>query len=309
MNPIVDEAIDFIFERSRETKSVMTTIAAPPYNKMWDGVSPGNYGNMIDALDTQQEVLSDKAALTSLAAAEWDHDIALLLADAVYGSSLARVKWKNDPVKLHLFQGLRHGGVGRDEAYRQALDFESSWRAASPAWIFNPPLTLALFKQRREALRTREDAHIEAEKTESRERSLFHVMANDVNEISMDWYETATTWFGPNTVPGALVRTIPTTYDPDRPPGALVFKETMSAAPNQVLLKWRAPRGEKFFLRAKGPGQSEWQTIVENETFKEWVGLGLTAGVWQFEGWATNQFGTGPTSGIITVNVSATAVA
>lgn len=309
MNPIVDEAIDFIFERARETKVVMTTLVAPPYNKMWEGISPNNFDGMIDALDEQQDVLTDKATLTSLAAAEWDHDIALLLADAVYGSSLARVKWKGDPVRRHLFEGLRNSAGGREEGYRAALDFESSWRAADAAWVFNPPLTLALFKQRREALRLRESAHIEADKTESLERSLFHVMANDVNEISVDWYETATTWFGPNTVPGALVRTIPTTYDPNRAPGVLAFKEMVSPAPNQMHLKWRAPRGEKFYIRAKGPGQPSFLNILDGVTDREWLGLGLAAGAWQLEGWATNQFGTGATSGVITVNIAAVAVA
>jgi hypothetical protein len=309
MTPIVDEAIDFIFERARSTNEVMTQLVAPPYNWMWTGLSPGNYGNQIEALDLQLEVLTDKESATAVAAAQWDYDISLLLADAGFGASLGRVKYKHDPVRLHLFEGLRHGGGGREESYRQALDFEGSWRAADPAWIFRAPLTLALFKQRREALRGREDAYVTADKNEARERSLFHVMANDLNAISVDWYETATTWFGANTVPGALIRTIPTTYDPARPPGALAFTESMSAAPNQVHLKWRAPRGEKFFLKAKGPGQTEWQMILENATDKEWVGLGLAAGAWQFEGWATNQFGTGASSGIITVNVAATAVA
>ena len=172
MNPIVDEAIDFIFERSRATKSTMTTLGGPPYNWSWAGLSANNYQDQIAQMDDLLDVLNEKETITSVAAAQWDHDIALLLADAVFGSSLARVKYKNNPVLLHLFEGLRHGGGGREVSYRQALEFEKSWKAADAAWVFQPGLTLALFKQRREALRTREDAHVDAEKAEAVERAV-----------------------------------------------------------------------------------------------------------------------------------------
>ena len=49
---------------------------------------------------------------------------------------------------------------------------------------------------------------MQAEKTESRERSLFHVMANDVNTTAVDWYETATTWFGASVKPIASIQRI-----------------------------------------------------------------------------------------------------
>jgi hypothetical protein len=309
MNPIVDEAIDFIFERSRETKSVMVTLGQPPHNWTWTGVSSGNYENLIKAMDDQLVLLGDKEAVTSVAAAQWDHDISLLLADAVFGSSLARVKYKNNPVLLHLFEGLRHGGGGREVSYKQALEFEKSWKAADPSWVFQPGLTLAQFKLRREALRTREDAHVDAEKAEAVERAQFHVLANDVNEVAVDWYAVATATFGPNTVAGALVRTIPTTYNPAQPPGQLVFTAHMAVAPNQAHLLWRAPRGEKYFISGKGPNDAQFQLLLDDVTDKEWVGLGLASGLWQFQGYATNEFGQGPVSDVVSINVPAIAAA
>ena len=309
MNPIVDEAIDFIFERSRATKSIMVTLAAPPYGWQWPGLSASNYRDQIGRMDEQLEVLSERETTTSVAAAQWDHDINLLLADAIFGANLARVKYKKNPVLLHLFEGLRHGGGGREVSYRQALEFESSWKAADAAWVFQPGLTLALFKQRREALRTREEAHVDAEKAEARERALFHVMANEVNEVAVDWYEVATATFGPDSVPGALVRTIPTTYNPSQPPGELVFTAHMAVAPNQGHLLWRAPRGEKYFISGKGPNDAQFQLLLDGVTDREWVGLGLAAGLWQFHGYATNAFGQGVVSKVVPVNIPAAAAA
>ena len=309
MNPIVDEAIDFIFERSRATKSTMITLAAPPYGWQWTGLSTNNYRDQIVRMDDQLSVLSERETTTSVAAAQWDHDINLLLADAVFGSALARVKYKHDPVRLHLFEGLRHSGGGREVSYRQALEFEKSWKAADPAWVFQPLLTLALFKQRREALRTREDAHVDAEKAEAVERAQFHVLANEVNEVAVDWYEVATATFGPDTVAGALIRTIPTTYNPSQPPGELVFTAHLAVAPNQGHLLWRAPRGEKYYISGQGPNDAQFQLLLDGVTDREWIGLGLAAGLWQFQGYATNQFGPGAVSEIVSINVPAVAVA
>ena len=309
MNPIVDEAIDFIFERSRATKSTMVTLGAAPYSWTWTSMSAENYRSLITMMDDRLGVLNEKETTTSVAAAQWDHDISLLLADAIFGSSLARVKYKNNPVLLHLFEGLRHSGGGREVSYRQALEFEKSWKAADAAWVFQPGLTLALFKQRREALRTREDAHVDAEKAEAVERAQFHVLANEVNEVAVDWYEVATATFGPDSVAGALVRTIPTTYNPSQPPGELVFTAHMAVAPNQAHLLWRAPRGEKYFISGKGPNDAQFQLLLDDVTDREWIGLGLAAGLWQFKGYATNAFGQGAGSEIVSINIAATAAA
>jgi hypothetical protein len=310
MNPVVDEAIDFIYGRARDTKAVMTTLTNAPYNWSWGGISPENFRNMIDGLNTQMEVLNNAETATSLAAGLWDREIASLLGQSMLGASAARAKWVRDAVKLQFFQGLRHGGRGRDVSYHQLLDFESAWRTTDPAWVFETGLTLAIFKQRREALRLGlEVAHVDAEKNEAKERSILHLMANDVNEVCVGWYEVATSKFDPDSVPGALVRTIPTTYNPSQPPGPLQFTAHMAVAPNQVHLLWRAPRGEKFFISGKGPGDAQFQLLLDGGTDKEWIGMGVAAGAWEFKGHATNQFGQGAESEIVAVNVPAAAAA
>lgn len=310
MNPIVDEAIDFIYGRARDTKSVMTTLSNQPYGWSWGGMSPENFRNLIDTLNGQMEVLNDAESATSLKAALWDQEIVSLLDLSMLGASSARVKWAHDGVRLPLFQGLRHGGRGRDVSYHQVLEFESAWRTADPNWVFDLGLTLAAFKQRREALRlVLEVAHIDTANLEARQRSILHTMANDVNEVSTGWYEVATAKFDPDSVPGALIRTIPTTYDPAQPPGPLQFTAHMAVAPNQVHLIWRAARGEKFFIWGKGPGDAQFQLLLDGVTDKEWIGMGLTAGSWEFKGYATNQFGQGAESEIVSINIPAAAVA
>ena len=304
MDPM-DESLDFVFERALSTKGLMFRLQDPPFTWSWRGISANNFSDQLRALDDQLARLKDFEAGTTGAGALWDQDLDLLLEDSSLGTRLARVEFQNDRFKSSLFANLRNNGAGRGVRYEQALDFEVAWKKADALWVFKPGLTLANFTLRRKAIRTREEAYDIAQRDERNERLFLHSMADDLNAICVDWYEVGTATFGEHTVPGQLIRTIPTTYDPSRPPGRLEFSAHMSVAPNQVHLKWRAPRGEKSFIQAKGPGAAAPTVILDGVTDNEWVGLGLGAGLWEFSGYATNQFGQGLTSEVVQVNIAA----
>lgn len=301
----MDESLDFVFERALSTKGLMFRLLQPPSNWSWRGLSPNNFSDQLRGLDDQLVRLKEFEAGTTGAGALWDQDLDLLLADSSLGTRLARVEFQNDRFKSSLFASLRNNGTSRVARYEQALDFEVAWKKADAQWVFKSGLTLADFTLRRKAIRTREEAHDIAERDERNERLLLHSQADDLNAVCVDWYEVATATFAEHTVPGQLVRSIPTTYDPNRPPGRLEFVAHMSVAPNQVHLKWRAPRGEKHFIFGKGPGASEPTLMLDGVTDREWVGLGLSAGLWEFQGYARNQFGQGPASDAVQVTIAA----
>jgi hypothetical protein len=300
-----DPTLDFILERARPTRAIMTTLAAAPYNFQWDGISPNNFQNMIDGVDTQVEALAEGEAGTTDAAAFWDQDLDLLIADAALGTRLGRVKYADDAVKLRHFELLRYPNSGRNGRYLQALGFEKAWKKVNPAWVFKTGLTQAQFKTRRLAIVGREEAHVEAITDERNERALLHSMADAVNQICVKWYDVATATYGSDTVAGQLIRTIPTTYDPNRVPGRLRFTAHLSAAPNHGHLIWRAARGHKFYILARRPGAPEYELILDGVTDNEWMGLGLMPGVWSIKGYATNQFGQGEESEVVTFTVAA----
>ena len=122
---------------------------------------------------------------------------------------------------------------------------------------------------------------------------------------SVKWYDMATATFAEPTVAGQLVRTIPTTYDPNRAPRRLRFTAHLSTAPNHGHLIWRAARGQRSYILAKWPGAPEFELILEGVTDHEWMGLGLMPGAWQFKGYATNQHGQGEESEVVTLTVAA----
>ena len=255
------------------------------------------------------ETLSGAESGTQLAAADWDHALDGLLDDVSLGIRLARVRFKDQPVKLRLFEGLRASGQSRPSRYEQALDFESSWAKTDPAWTFKPSVTLASFRTRRKAIKDKEDAHMTAYKDEQHERAVLHDLVDKVNRISVDWYEEASATFDAETVAGQLIRTIPTTYDPNRPPGQLIFTQHISPAPNQIQLFWRAARGEQYFILGQGPDSAVFELIIDGITETEWVGQGLLPGLWRFKGYARNQFGNGLESPVVEVTVAVAAAA
>lgn len=305
LNPPFDD----IMERALDTHAVMNELAAPPQNWLWDGPSPGSCGSLIQSVEAQVVVLTDAGTAVTVAAGDLDLTLARLSGDAQLGVRLARIKFKELPVKLALFDDLVLDSTGRDVQSKYALDFEASWERADAAWIFKPAMTLASYTLRRESIPGKLKTLVAAEKNEQHDRAYLHSLAAALNTMSVDWYESATATFAPGTVSGQLVRTIPTTYDPNRPPARLEFSQHLSPAPSQVRLKWRAARGEHFFIAAQQPGTSTFDVILDNVTDTHWMGEGLAAGPWKFKGHAVNQFGAGPESEVVEITVPAVSAA
>lgn len=300
-----DESLNFILERSLDTHQTMLTLSAPPYGWAWSGESPGSFLGRLDFVNAQIPILARAEAATGGAATQWDLELAGLIADAQLGTHLARVRYQNQPGKLQYFRNLEYRGTGRDARYAQALAFEVSWEKAEPNWVFKPGLTLAAYRARREAVpMITERAHVSAAKEEQHQRAILHDWADEMNKVCVNWYAVATATFAEDTVPGQLVRTIPTTYNPNRPPGQFLFTSHMSGAPNSAHLLWRAARGEKFYILAQAPGSNSFDLILDGVTIKEWMGLGLSAGLWQFKGYATNAQGTGEESEVVEVSIA-----
>ena len=254
--------------------------------------------------------LSLAEAATSLAARQWDLALDGLIDDAQLGRNMARYRYKEAADKLFLFDSLGYRSTGRDGCYTQALGFQAAWQKVESAWVFKQNLTLANYSARREAVvTTLQLAHFNAVAAECHQRAILHAWADELNQVSVQWYAVATSNFAEHTVEGQLIRTIPTTYNPNRPPGQLDFTAHMSTAPNSVHLIWRAPRGEHFTILSMPPGATQNEVLIENITDKEWMGLGLAAGLWKFKAFAKNAYGAAVESEVVQVSIANTQAA
>ncbi len=305
----LDETLTFALERALSTEVTMELLARPPYAWTWEAVPLGEYSARINVARVQEAAVCTAVAHLSYTATAWDQAIEALLADVSFGQPMARLKFKADPARLRLFNGLRLNNTGREARHRQALDFETSWAKADATWIFKDGLTLEIFRERRRALRDLEEAYFAAVKDEQFARASLRTQAAALNELSMDWYEAATITFAADTVPGQLVRSIPTTYDPNRPPGPLVFTRNESDGAGRGELSWRSPRARRFTLYAMRPGASVWEPLLRDTEEHSWSAEDLAPGLWRFKGHAQNNFGEGTESEAVEIAVAAMAAA
>ena len=294
--------LPFIKARGAKTFLVMNEIVS-----VWmapDFLSPNNFNERVVSLTTLDNTLADKEALQTAAAGAFDATLEAWHEETVLALKMGRLAFA-DTDKAHLWSTLTANGGGRDRITREGRDLESAWKASDPTWKPKPTLTLAVFQAHRTLSTTRQDAFNTADNNADIARAALHLQADYVYDLCVTWYEMATANFGLDTVEGELIRTIPTTYNPNQAPGQLQFPEYLSPAPNQMKLVWTAARGEHFNIYAKAPGATEFTKFLDNVTFTHWMGEGVMAGPWSFRGEALNESGAGELSGIVTIPVLA----
>jgi hypothetical protein len=291
--------------RSTETQIVMNTLASGTPSWSAPGItSPGNFLNMIQDLGTQDNLLSLKEVQLSIAASQWDNILGPWHAASVTVLKLGRAEFRGTP-KGGAWTRLKANGQSRDRITKEGTELENTWNETNPAWVPKPEITFTTFKAYRTTGETKGRAHSVADKAASNERGMLITQANTIYDICVKWYELATGYFGTDTPQGILIRTIPTTYNPDQAPGQLRFPLRFSPAPGALQLKWEAARGERFNIYGKAPGSDEFVKLLDHVTVKEWVTYGLTPGIWALKGEAINADGLGEMSEVIVVPVIA----
>lgn len=294
--------LPLIKDRGEKTFLVMNQIVnvyqAPAFP------SPNNFHDQANAVGTQELFVLNKSVLTSAAAGDLDLTLGPWHDDSVLTLKVGRVVF-SDAKTAPTWNRVTANGGGRDRIISEGNELVLAWEASNPAWMPKPAKTLALFKGLQTAADLKFKAWKLAETIEEQERGLLWTMADDVWDLSVAWYEMATAAFGPETPQGILIRTIPTSYDPNKAPGQLHFTEHFSPAPSQVKLVWAATRGQHFNIYAKAPGALEWTKILNNVTQTSWMGQSLQPGDWLFRGEAVNADGLGEMSLPITVPISA----
>ncbi len=302
------QSVDGIMERAEKTGGVMQLVAQEA-GWVWPELDPVEFAQRVQEAGEQEVELVGAAAGVRVASGRLDLEMDKVVEEVSLGLRLARLRFKGQMARAGLFAGLRLNNTGRESRQQQALDFELSWKKADPIWVFKEGLSLAVFRAQRLALRDLDEAHLTAVKDETFTRGRWHDSARWLHEQCVDWYEAATATFDEGTVPGQLIRTIPTTYDPNRPPGPLVFTRAESPAAGAAALRWRSPRGEKFIIWVLAPGATAWTKLLDGVKENSWSAEKLAAGTWRCKGRAFNKFGEGTESEVVTVPVAAVAAA
>lgn len=298
--------LPFITQRAEKTVLVMEQIVS-----VWQApnfISPTNYGDLVATLTPTSAILTDMESLTDAAAGAWDMVLQPWHDASVTTVEVARGAFK-DTQFASVWRSLRANGKGREIITRQGTAIEMAWKSSGITWKPTTALTYAVFCAYRTNAKTKADLYGAAKNNEDVARGILNDLANNIYDLSVRWYEMATGAFAPDTPQGSLIRTIPTSYDPDEAPGRLHFQEHYSPAPNQLRLGWHAARGQRYNIYAKRPGAAVYELILTEITTTSWMGEGLEAGPWQFKGEAINAEGLGEMSIEVTISVANAAAA
>ena len=270
-------------DRNQKTFLVMNQIE-PVYSAP-EFISANNFNGLAQGVITQEGVLGLAEAAQSVAAGLLDEALATWHEDSVLAVKVGRVKFAaNNPA----WRKLTANGGGRDRIISEGHKIAEAWRKSDPLWVPQAGRTLTAFELRGTAAVAKFNAHSAAETGADTERGMLWDKVDFMWDLCVQWYEMATAAFAADTPTGYLIRTIPTTYNPNEAPGQLQFTQVFSPAPNQLKLEWQAPRGHHFNIFAKMPGALEFTQILLNGTQTSWMGEGMTAGEWMFKGEAKN---------------------
>jgi hypothetical protein len=293
-----------IKDRASQTSVVMLQLVNNPPN--WsapDFLSPQNFKDMVDSILPQENLLSLREAALAVAAGAWDQVLNPWHKESVTVLALGRPKFR-DTDKAPAWRNIRADQNSRDRIMATGRDIIAAWETSDALWTPKPGLTLVAYKGRQTQAVLKNNAHDVADKAMDIQRGVLNDLANEVYDLCVRWYEVATGYWSEDTVEGSLIRTIPTSYNPDQLPGQLQFKLHLSPAPNSVQLGWEAARGEHYDIYALAPGAPEFVKILSDVTQTSWQGNGLVAGPWAFKGEAKNADGTGAVSDVIVVPVA-----
>jgi len=296
------EPLSYIRDRAVATHLVMAQIetdwTAPGF------ITPAAFAVLITNLNAQVNLLSAREAELALVAGEWDAALGLWHKSSVCVTQVARGAFQGTD-KAGAWRNVRARRGSREKITVAGQGIESAWIAADAAWVPKSGLALTDYQVLKNASLNKQAAHSAAERNTNLERATLGARADDLYDLSVQWYLMATGAFPVGTINGDLIRTIPTQYNPNVLPGRLNFSQHFSPAAGLVELVWSATRATTYNLFGKSPLGTQFELILEGTAQTSWVGTGLAAGTWAFKGEAVNASGTGGSSPVTIVPVAA----
>lgn len=197
---------------------------------VWDEKSLSEYDFEIRSCQRQVEKVSRMAAEVTAHIGLLDAKLALLHEWTVDALTMARVRFRRDPVAVVLLKGLSANSHSRSETMAEAVEFLSLWQSVGPTWSPMEEITLATFSAfYAECKQLLEDYSDKRAELRGEENNL-NLLMESLHDLNIAWYTCATTIFRKGSPAGEMIRgTIPTTT-PQKPATDLVLAPALKAA-------------------------------------------------------------------------------
>ena len=224
----MSQTLEFVKDRATKTIAAAKAVAA---QWTWQEKTVAQMNAAVVAIvgdNTVTPVLPGQEKITSAAEQEmvnarsaWDAKLDTLHKLTMQGVSMAKNRYRNDPIKLSLVADLSARGDSRAAILEEALNWETAWSKAEPGWSPLATNTLAAFSPLRLLCAEPLQQDYKDKLSAWREQAgILNQMAHALEDVNEAWYSDALDVFPAGTAEGDMIRgTIPPTYTPppDKP--------------------------------------------------------------------------------------------
>ncbi|MEI7534553.1 MAG: hypothetical protein WCK57_09300 [Verrucomicrobiae bacterium] len=220
------ESIIFVKERATKTIAAAQQLAAQwtwqektiPQMKAALTAITGDNTVTPPVIGQEKTASAAEKAMTD-ARALWDKSLDQLHRLTMQGVSMAKSRYRNDPVKLALVENLTARGDSRPVILDEALEWETAWNEVEPTWNPLPANTLTAFGAlRAQCLKALQDDYKNKNSAWREQAGILNQLVANLEDMNVAWYSDATDVFAEGTAEGDMIRgTIPTTCSPPPP--------------------------------------------------------------------------------------------
>lgn len=301
-------SIEFTRTRTQATHDTQASLAAAP-GWVWTEKTVIGWGEEIALLDAAVAAESAKRTQWRNAAEQWQADIdsiQLLTRDVARAGAY---HFRNDPVKLSLFESLVTDGRSRADIYDQGLAARDAWQEADPAWELSETDTVTAFSDLLSGCLVKQAAHSAKFTAWRRASSVLMNKARQVDEDCVAWFAEATRRFPEGTTEGDLIRSaVPTTTRPEPPVGQAEISNLVLDG-STIHFDVEASSATRFTYLHQAPGSPSFVVVLADVPEASLTLENQSNGVHRFKAFGSNSAGSGAESVVAEITVAAAAAA
>ena len=221
----------------------------------------------------------------------------------------SRVHFRNDPVRLHLWESVSTDARDRAGVYEQGLAARDAWQETDPAWTLSATDTLAAFSALLTGCLTKQAAHSAKFTAWRRASAVLMNKARQVDEDCIAWYAEATRRFPEGTTEGDLIRSaVPTTSRAEPPVSQAVISNLVVNA-GTIHFDVSAESATRFTYLHQSPGSGAFVVVSADVPEANLTLTNQSNGVHRFKAFGSNSAGSGAESAVAEATVSVSAAA
>ncbi len=297
-------SIEFTRNRAQATRETQASLAAAPTSWTWSQKTVIQWDVELATMD---QCLADESARRTQwrnAAESWQASLDGIQALTRQVVSIGRVHFRNDAVKLSLFEAVRTGAESRSGVYEQGLAARDAWQEADPDWNVSAGISVGSFSAMLIDVLAKQAAHSAKFTAWRRAAATLSNNAEQVDRDCIAWYAEATRRFLEGTAEGDFIRSsVPTTTRAETSVGqAAISNLVVNAA--TIHFDVSAPGATRFTYLHQPPGTPAFVVIVADSPEASLTLSGQPNGVHRFKVVGGNSGGSGPESAVAEAAVS-----